>query len=305
MEETWIEDRSDDQHIAAGKKVSLTTLTANAVLTAIKGVVGVISGSTALVADAFHSGSDVLSTIIVLISLQISGRPADSTHPYGHGKIQALASKLLSLTLIAVGFLITVDGIRTMVFENTHPPKSMALWAILLSILAKEGMYQYTAHTGRKLNSSLLIADAFHHRSDALSSLAALAGVIASRAGYPFVDPLAAACVGILIIIVGGTLLKQSVDELMDKQDHPELINVIRKTVEGIDTVAHVDDVRTRTYGSRIHVDLVISVNSDLTVAQGHRISSYIRSKLLRDINQINDVLIHVEPHPEAGTEAN
>ena len=216
------------------KRVSWNTMMGNILLTAVKAGVGVVSRSSALIADALHSGSDIATTVVVLYSMRIATLPPDSEHPYGHGRAESIGAKVLSVILVLVGLSMGTSSIRQLWGGTYAIPGRLALWAILLSIVVKEAMYRYTVAVGRKINSTALIADALHHRSDAFSSVAALLGVIAARLGYPIFDPLAAAVVAVFIVKMGIDVFRSSLDELMDAQVHGNLLEEVQQHATGI-----------------------------------------------------------------------
>lgn len=282
-----------------GRRVSWYTILGNILLTAVKAVAGVISKSSALMADAVHSASDIISTLVVLYSLRIAKAPPDAEHPYGHGRAESIAAKVLSIILIGVGVGMVGSAIDKLRTGQYAIPGNLALWAILLSIVGKEAMFRYTLVVGNKIRSNALVADAWHHRSDAFSSIAAFFGVMGARLGFPVLDPLAGGFVAIFIIKMGIGLFRSTVDELMDAQVDEELRDKILWYSEKVSGVEHVDDIRLRRYGSHYHVDLKLSVDRGLTVREGHDIASVVRQILIQSLAPVSDVLVHVDPYPD------
>ena len=281
------------------RRVSWNTMIGNILLTAVKAGVGIISMSSALIADALHSGSDIATTVVVLYSMRIATLPPDPEHPYGHGRAESIGAKVLSVILVVVGLSMGTSSIRQLWAGTYVIPGRLALWAIVLSIVVKEGMYRYTVAVGQKINSTALIADALHHRSDAFSSVAAFLGVIGARLGYPIFDPLAAAVVAVFIVKMGVEVFQSSLDELMDAQVYGNLIEEVHQYATGIPGVEHVDDVRIRRYGSQYVVDLKVSVNRYLTVKEGHEIAAQVKGTLRGSLPTVDDVLVHVNPYPD------
>ena len=281
------------------KRVSWNTMIGNILLTVVKAGVGVISGSSALIADALHSGSDIATTIVVLYSMRISTLPPDPEHPYGHGRAESIGAKVLSVVLVLVGLSMGTSSIRQLWAGTYAVPGRLALWAILLSVVVKEGMYRYTVAVGKKINSTALVADALHHRSDAFSSVAAFLGVIGARLGYPVFDPLAAAVVAVFIIKMGIEVFRSSLDELMDAQVHENLQAEIRKHATTIPGVEHVDEVRIRQYGPHYVIDMKVSVDKQLTVWEGHHIAAQLKGTLRDSLPSVGDVLVHINPYPD------
>ncbi|NMB46606.1 MAG: cation transporter [Firmicutes bacterium] len=281
------------------RRVSLNTMIGNILLTAVKAGVGIISQSSALIADALHSASDIATTLVVMYSMRISKLPPDPEHPYGHGRAESIGAKVLSVILVLVGLSMGTSSIRQLWGGTYVVPGRLALWAILLSIVTKEGMYRYTVAVGRTIDSTALIADALHHRSDAFSSVAAFLGVIGARLGYPVLDPLAAAVVAIFIVRMGIEVFRSSLDELMDAQVHETLQAEVHQYANGIPGVQHVDDVRIRRYGPQYVIDLKVSVDHHLTVKEGHEIAAHVKGALRDSLPSVGDVLVHVNPYPD------
>ncbi|MEW6623371.1 MAG: cation diffusion facilitator family transporter [Bacillota bacterium] len=280
-----------------GEQVCIHVLLLNILLAVIKMIAGIIGSSIALVADAFHSLSDVITTVGVIICLRISRRPPDKEHPYGHGKIESIAAKIISIILILVGVGMLVLAINKIIINNLLIPAEITLWAAGLSILVKEFSYRYTLAAAKKLNSTVLAADAWHHRSDAVSSVAALLGIAGARVGFPIFDPLMAGVVSVLIIWAGYKLLRDSIDELMDTLPDEQVVKEIYELCNGVVGVKKVRNVKIRKYGMYFMVDLVIVVDPMITVDEGHSLAAISRQKILEDNDMIKEVFIHVSPY--------
>ncbi len=282
-----------------GEKVCWYMAFINALLAIIKGSVGIISGSTALIADALHSASDIGSTIIVILGLKIAQKPADQEHPYGHGRAEVLAAKLLSVLLVFAGIAMLYAGYTKLSSHEPIVPGYIGMVAAGFSILVKEGMYQYTIRVGKSIQSSALIADAWHHRTDAISSIAAFFGIFGALQGYPFLDPLAGIAVSGMIIWIGVKIFICSAHQVMDKQMDDGFAEDIMEVASSIEGVEHVDGVRLRRYGVEIVVDLSLSVDRELVVWKGHEIGQNVKKEIQGSYHIVSDVLIHVNPHPE------
>lgn len=280
-----------------GKKVSYISLIANILLAILKISIGLLAASTALIADGFHSVSDMASTLIVLISMKLSEAPADKNHPYGHEKAEALGTNLLAVILIITAVFLSRDAFLTLISGEISQPGFLALVVAFISIAAKELLYRYTIIVGKRINSRALIADAHHHRSDALSSIAALIGIAGARMGFTVLDPLAGLVVAVLIFKVGYDILKATSYELMDGRPSKEKIATIHKTAETIEGVIDVSDIKIRSYGPRYIVDLKIVVSGQLTVRQGHNIAAAVKQKIVSEHDDVKDVLVHVNPN--------
>lgn len=280
----------------SASQVAVISLVTNVALTVAKGAVGIIAGSTAVVADAAHSASDILATAIVFFGLRISGAPPDETHHYGHAKFESVAAKIVALILIVTGLGLGLNAISVLRGGEAEVPGGLAIWITAISIAAKEGLYRYVYGVGNRLGSTALQAEAWHHRSDAASSVAALIGVVGAYLGYPFFDPLAGLAVAALIVQMGGKLYVQSVRELIDEAPKEAVIEDIKQAADNTPGVLSVTEVKARNVGPNVLVDLKICVNRYLTVEQGHNIASKAKRRILGDIPEVDNVLIHVNP---------
>jgi len=280
-----------------GAAVGWGTMAGNAGLTILKAAVGFTSGSSALVADAVHSGSDVLSTAVAMLGLRVSSAPPDEGHPYGHGRAESIASKLLALSLMAVGAGILWQALGKLAEPAAvAAPGQAALWVAGLSVLGKELMYRWSCRVGRRINSPALIADGWHHRSDALSSVAALIGVAGARSGRPWLDPAAAAVVAVMVAYVGWAIFAQSLRQLMDERPSAGLVNSLREGAAGIPGVEGIDSLNVRQYGPSLIVDVEVGIDAEASVAEGHAIADRVREGLMSSRPDVLDVMVHVNP---------
>jgi len=278
----------------------------NIFLTIIKAIGGFISGSKALLADALHSASDIVSSVVILFAVKIANKPPDEEHPYGHGKAENIAAIIVALLLIVVGVEISISSIKVFFGEVPSAPTSIALIIVIISILLKELLFQYKIRVGKKHDSSALIADAWHHRSDSLSSIAVLIGVSCAMLGEKFGldflvygDALAGVVVSVIVIKVGYGLAKEASGVMMEKVLHDEEIIPYVDAVYEIEGVKRIDQMLARTHGSYLIIDLKVSVDPNLTVREGHDIAFAIRKILIRDFEEIEDVLVHINPFEE------
>ncbi|MDB5053422.1 MAG: cation transporter [Bacilli bacterium] len=276
----------------------------NIFLAIMKGVVGWLSNSKALIADAVHSASDVAGSLAVLIGLRTAKLPPDEDHPYGHGKAESIAAIIVSVLLLVVGVEIGISAVKTVIHGVSSPPKGFAIIAIVASIVIKEAMFRYKYKLGKKLSSQALIANAWEHRSDVYSSLAALAGVLGALIGKYYsveqlyiLDPLASLFVAVLVLNMGYRLVMESIhntmDHVMHAEDAAELINTVQK-IKGVITV---DDLRAREHGHYVIVDVKISVNPKISVLEGHDIARLVKQQLMKRFIHVSDVFIHVNPY--------
>lgn len=262
----------------------------------LKYLLDFFANSKALIADGFHSVSDMASTIIVMASMKFSETPADKNHPYGHEKAEALGTNILAVILVLTAFFLGRDAVLTIVSGNIAEPGSWALFAAFVSIIVKEILYRFTIKIGEEINSRGLIADAHHHRSDALSSIAALIGIGGAKLGFRFLDPLAGLVVALLILKVGYEIMRDTSYELMDGRPDKEKINEIRDLAAEIEGVIEIHDIKLRSYGPNYIVDLKIVVEDQLSVADGHNIACLVEKKIIKNSDDVKDVMVHVDP---------
>ena len=279
-----------------GKRISIISLVSNTFLALIKILIGFFANSKALIADGFHSVSDMASTIIVMISIRFSETPADKNHPYGHEKAEALGTNILAVILILTAVFLGRDAFLTLLSGDIAEPGTWALIAAFISIIVKEVLYRYTIKIGEEINSRGLIADAHHHRSDAFSSIAALIGIGGAKLGFRFLDPLAGLVVAFLILKVGYDILKDTSYELMDGRPAKEKLDQIRKQSLSIEGVINVHDLKLRSYGPNYIVDLKIVVPDQLSVVEGHNIACRVENKIIKNNDDVKDVMVHVDP---------
>lgn len=274
-------------------RVTVIGVIANVILSLLKGIVGFFTLSSALMADAAHSLSDLLSDAVTLWSVFISRKPVDEDHPYGHGKFETIGTLFISLMLILAGLGIAMHGIETL--DDPVVPGSAAIWMAGLSIVAKELLYRYAYHIGRKHQSRILMANAWHHRTDAISSLVALAGIAGAVAGYPLLDPIAAIVVSGWIIKAGLTIGYDAIKELTDQVVEQDILKSIHNIVSTIKGVTHFHQVRARRMGPYMLVDLHIEVDGTISVSVSHQIAERVRFSILERLSSVNEVLVHVD----------
>ncbi len=284
-------------------KVTLVGSAGNAALLTFKFIAGVLGNSSAMVADAVHSLSDFVTDILVLVFVSISAKPQDRSHDYGHGKFETIASFLIGLALVAAATGIVVSGILKLLAwidgEELESPGWIALWAALLSIAIKELLYQYTARKGRKLNSQVMIANAWHHRSDALSSVGAAIGIgLAIWLGrhWAVCDPLASIVVGLMLVKVAYELLKTSINELTESSLPAETEQEIEQIIQSFDDVQQPHNLRTRRIGNRIAIEVHVRMDGRLPLDVVHERATTIERKLKERFGADTHVALHMEP---------
>ena len=272
----------------------------NIALAIFKLVAGIAGNSGAMVSDAVHSLSDVFATAIAWVGVKTSKRSADDTHPYGHERFESVASLFLGLILLVTGIAIGVGGVKTAVevLEGAPPaiPEAIALVAAVVSIVAKEAMFWYTRHAAKVLMSSAFMADAWHHRSDAISSIAALIGIAGSMLGFPVLEPTATVLIAIFIAGVAAKLLRDALGQLLDSSVGAEFEEELTQFVNSQAGVLGVDMVRSRRFGNRICIDLEIKVDGQQTLEEAHVIAEDVRLSILETYPNIKFITVHENP---------
>ena len=287
-------------------KVTLVGSAANVLLTVFKFVAGIVGHSAAMTADAVHSLSDLLTDAVVLVFVRISGKPEDVGHDYGHGKYETLATTIIGIALAAVAVGIDWKAVESLIYwyhgGSLPAPGMLALWAALVSIVIKELVYQYTVRRGRKLNSPAVEANAWHHRSDALSSLGTLVGIggaILLGDRWTVLDPLAGFIVSLFILRVAYKLLKQGIDELMEASLPDEVEKEILQIVTSFPDVRDPHHLRTRRIGSRYAIELHIRMDGAMPLAESHARTCEIEQALKARFGERTHITLHVEPTKE------
>jgi cation diffusion facilitator family transporter len=287
-----------------GIKAIIIGAVANLLLAALKFVGGILGNSVALVADAIHSLSDLVTDVIVLFTHHIGKMPQDKDHPYGHGRAETIGAAVIGLLIITTGIGVIYETWQAINDELLWTPGLLAIIAATLSIAINEGLFHFTRRVGEATQSPSLIANAWHHRSDAISSIAALIGIIGAGLGFPFMDPLAGAIVGGMIVKVGINITRQGVRDLMDTALNDEHTKKIHTTLKAIPEVLHFHELRSRVIGGEFLIDLHILVDPEMTVTEGHRVAEIVRRNLIKAFDNIQDVLVHVDGESDAEVEA-
>jgi len=280
------------------RNITAIGLVVNLLLSALKFVLGIMGRSHAVVADAVHSLSDMGTDLLVLVGIKIWSAPADERHPYGHQRIETVVTFGISLLLAAVALGLSMSAIRRIGGEAGCPPLSIALLGPLFSMISKEILFRRTRAVGKRINSSALIANAWHHRSDALSSIPALVAVAVASA-YPkwgFVDSLGALVVSILILKVAWDIAAPALSELMDHGAGTDDLRKMTEMAESVEGVRSVHRLRTRRVGTGWFIDLHAEVDPEMTVLKSHDIATALQQKLMEDGPSVADVIVHIEP---------
>ena len=286
-------------------QVSCVSIVINVVLSAFKVGAGILSHSGAMISDGIHSASDVFSTLIVMAGIAMASRKSDREHPYGHERMECVAALLLSAVLFATGIAIGVSAVETI---GSGPekgrviPGTLALGAAVISIVVKEWMFWYTRAAARKLKSGALMADAWHHRSDALSSVA-LIGILGARMGMPVMDPLASFIICIFIVKAALDVFRDSMDKMVDKACDDETVRSIEQAVLDTRGVERVGSMKTRLFGSRIYVDLEIEADKSLMLEQAFGIAKEVHDTIEERFPQVKHCSVQVSPEGSTGLE--
>ncbi|MBO3444089.1 cation diffusion facilitator family transporter [Clostridium sp. CCUG 7971] len=278
-------------------KVTIQAIIWNVILTAIKIIAGVLGKSNAMIADGLHSASDIVSSVGVLIGNYVSATPQDKEHNYGHEKAETLVSFILSLLLIFVSITIGIEAFKSLLnLDKLQIPTVLPLIVSVISVLIKEYQYRITIKIANKINSPALKADAWHHRSDALSSVAAFVGIGGSMLGFKALDPVASIVVALFVAKVGIDILRNSVNELMDLSIDEEQSNQIIKIAENTEGVRKLGELKSRKHGAMAYIDLTICVDGKLTVIEGHDIAHKLEKHIINDMEFVKGITVHVEP---------
>ena len=281
-------------------RVSIITIIINLVLSVLKFLVGFFGHSQALISDAIHSASDVVSTVAVMFGINLSDKKSDTSHPYGHERIECIFSIILAMMLFITGAGIGITAIKNIVSgAEIAIPSKIALIAATVSIAVKEWMYHYTKRAAKKINSSSMLADAWHHRSDALSSVGSLIGVGGALLGFTICEPIASIVICVFIGKAAVDIFMDAVNRLIDRSCTDEEIEQIRECVMEIDGVKNIDKLMTRRFGSKIYVDLEISEDADMTLAEAHSIAELVHDNIEEKIPEVKHCMIHVNPLAE------
>lgn len=288
---------ADDQAVAM--RVSTVSIIVNLLLSVMKLIAGIVANSGAMVSDGIHSASDVFSTIIVIIGVKISGRKSDQEHQYGHERMECVASLILAVILFLTGLGIGREGLLNIMsgdYGQLVVPGIFALIMAIISIAVKEWMYWYTRAAAKKINSGALMADAWHHRSDALSSIGAFAGILGARMGYPVLDSVASLVICLFIAKAAYDIFRDAIDKMVDKSCDQETVQKMTDLILKQEGVEQVDDIRTRLFGSKIYMDIEIGCDGKLSLNQAHRIAEQVHDTMESSFPLVKHCMVHVNP---------
>lgn len=292
-----------DQNKLSEKKamrVSKVSIIVNLALALAKLFAGIFASSMALISDAIHSASDVFSTFVVMIGIKIAARESDEEHPYGHERLECVAAIVLAVVLFITGGSIGLKGLKDICtgdYNNYVTPGILALAAALLSIFVKEWMYHYTRRCAKEIKSSALMADAWHHRSDALSSIGSFVGVLGARMGYLIMDSVASVIICIFIIKAAVDIFLDATGKMVDKACDEATINKISELIKSVPGVMGIDLLRTRMFGNHIYVDVEISADGNLSLFDSHAVAESVHDRIESEITDVKHIMVHVNPY--------
>lgn len=288
---------TDFQLVAS--KVSRVTIIGNLLLAIIKLFAGFVAHSNAMISDAIHSASDVFSTFVVIIGIKMASKEPDKEHPYGHERMECVAAIVLAVVLFIMGLGIGLDALKNIVsakYNDLQAPGILALAAAVLSIVAKEGMYWYTRHYAKKIDSSALMADAWHHRSDAFSSIGALIGIAGARLGFSIMDSVASMVIFLFIAKAAYDIFKDAMDKMVDHACDEETEKQIYECVMRNEKVLGIDLLQTRIFGNKIYVDIEIQGDATCTLQEAHDIAEEVHDEIEKHFPKVKHIMVHMNP---------
>ena len=292
-----VANEEDFQKVA--NKVSTITIIGNIALSLLKLFAGIVAHSNAMISDAIHSASDVFSTFIVIIGIRLASKKPDKEHPYGHERLECVAAIVLAIVLLITGLGIGIEAFKTILqgnSDNIQTPGILALIAAIISIASKEAMYWYTRYHAKRIDSSALMADAWHHRSDALSSVGALVGIAGARLGFPICDSIASLVICVFIVKASYDIFHDAVDKMVDHSCNEGDEQLLRDCICEEEGVLRIDDLRTREFGNKIYVDVEIAADGDRPLKETHAIAERVHDHIEKKFPKVKHVMVHVNP---------
>lgn len=289
---------SNFQKIA--NKVSIITIIENIILSVAKLVVGIGAHSNAMISDAVHSVSDVFSTIVVMIGIKFASKEPDKEHPYGHERLECVTAIILAMILFVTGLGIGLTAITNILFSDygqLSTPGIFALIAAIVSIIVKEGMFWYTRYYAKKIDSGSLMADAWHHRTDAFSSIGALVGIAGARLGFPVMDSIASLVIFLFIAKAAFDIFKDAMDKMVDHSCDEETEKAIYECVLRNENVIEIDLLKTRIFGNKIYVDVEIQADASHTLLEAHHIAETVHNDIEQSFPKVKHIMVHVNPY--------
>ncbi len=290
---------SETEFQRVANKVSIVTIIGNVALSLVKLLAGIIAHSGAMISDAVHSASDVFSTFVVIIGIRLASKEPDKEHPYGHERMECVAAIILAVVLFITGLGIGADALRNILggnYSNLLVPGTLALIAAIVSIVSKEAMYWYTRHYAKKIDSGALMADAWHHRSDAFSSIGALIGIGGAMLGFPVMDSIASLVIFLFIAKAAVDIFKDAMDKMVDHSCDEETERQIYDCIMKNEDVKGIDLLQTRIFGNKIYVDAEISADGSFTLNEAHDIADAVHNEIEKNFPKVKHIMVHVNP---------
>jgi cation diffusion facilitator family transporter len=289
----------DDSFQKVVNRVSGVSIIGNIILSAFKLFVGLFAHSNAMVSDAIHSASDVFSTIVVLIGVKMASRAADKEHPYGHERMECVAAMILAMVLFITGLGIGYEALKNILsgsYSDLNIPGALALVAAVISIAVKEAMFWYTKINAKRIDSGALMADAWHHRSDALSSVGAFVGIAGARLGFPVMDSIASLVIFVFIIKAAYDIFQDAVNKMVDRSCDEQTEAQISECILKNKSVLSIDMLHTRMFGNKMYVDIEIGVDGSYTLRKAHEIAESVHEDIEQNFPKIKHIMVHVNP---------
>lgn len=292
-----------NQFQKTANRVTSVSIIGNLLLSAFKLIAGLLANSGAMISDAVHSASDVFSSIVVIIGIHVSSKESDKEHPYGHERLECVAAIILAVILFITGISIGISAVKTIAsgnYADLAVPGILALIAAVISIATKEAMFWYTKVNATRIDSAALMADAWHHRSDALSSVGALVGIAGARLGFPICDSIASLVICVFIVKASYDIFHDAVDKMVDHSCDESDEQLLRDCIREEEGVLRIDDLRTREFGNKVYVDVEIAADGDRPLKETHAIAERVHDHIEEKFPKVKHVMVHVNPFEES-----
>ena len=288
-----------NQFQKTANRVTSVSIIGNLLLSAFKLIAGLLANSGAMISDAVHSASDVFSSIVVIIGIHVSSKESDKEHPYGHERLECVAAIILAVILFITGISIGISAVKTIAsghYADLAVPGILALVAAVISIATKEAMFWYSKVNATRIDSAALMADAWHHRSDAMSSVGAFIGILGARLGFPILDPIASVAICVLIVKASVDIFRDAIDKMVDHSCDEATEESMREVIMGVKGVKGIDLLQTRLFGSKMYVDIEISADGTIPLDEAHDIAENVHHSIEKNFKDVKHCMVHVNP---------